>query len=306
MDLLSRYRFGPMTDRTQAGMMNQNVTAYAPTLRDMMSTWLLGDNRPSPEQVRLVEGITGSRGMGTTGMGLIDMTPAGIPFGVQDGYREGDATKMAMAILPGAPKSVAGSARAANAAAGEVRQGIRAFHGSPHDFDRFDSEAPAWFSMNEGVAREFGKDRMGVDGPGSSYYNATAWREAKPNMYEVRINGKLMDVDPTQDAVNIAKQIGVDPPTDWADISQILRWGDAQKDWIYEARTKGFDGVRFKNVGDAPSGTDSDHIAIINHSVIDIVKKYGIAGAAALVGWDAVNKATGSQKKSNDLMGEIY
>jgi hypothetical protein len=144
----------------QRYMPGQTLSAYQPTLRDRLATWFMGDQRASPERNRLVEGITGSRGMGTTGLGLIDATPAGIPMGVQDAYRAGDDRSLAMALIPGAPKGVAQEARAAT-------QGIRAYHGSPHDFDRFDiskigtgegaqAYGPGlYFAESEGVAKSY-------------------------------------------------------------------------------------------------------------------------------------------------------
>ena len=89
----------------QRYMPSQSLSAYQPTLRDRFATWLMGDGRPSPERAGLIEGLTGSRGMGTTGMGLLDATPAGVPFAVQDAYRSGDDRQLAMAIMPGPAKS---------------------------------------------------------------------------------------------------------------------------------------------------------------------------------------------------------
>ena len=112
----------------QRFMPSQVASAYNPTLRDRLATWLLGDQKVSPGVNAMVEGIVGSRGMGTTGMGLIDLTPAGIPMAVQDAYRSGDDRQLAMSLMPGPAKGLTQEAKA----------GIRAYHGSPHDFDRFD------------------------------------------------------------------------------------------------------------------------------------------------------------------------
>jgi hypothetical protein len=82
--------------------MTQELKAYNPTWRDWLSQMMLGDGRPSPERARFVEGITGSRGMGTTGMGLADVTPLGIGMAIQDSARAGDMQGAAMAVMPGA------------------------------------------------------------------------------------------------------------------------------------------------------------------------------------------------------------
>lgn len=75
--------------------------AYNPTIRDRLATWWLGDN-PSPERNRLIEGLTGSRGVGTTGLGLLEALPGGQVLSAQDAWRSGDAMGLAMALMPGA------------------------------------------------------------------------------------------------------------------------------------------------------------------------------------------------------------
>jgi hypothetical protein len=48
---------------------------YEPSWRDRLATFLMGDARPSPERRRFVEGLTGSSGLGSIGMGLADFVP---------------------------------------------------------------------------------------------------------------------------------------------------------------------------------------------------------------------------------------
>jgi hypothetical protein len=116
------------------------LRAYQPTLRDRIASFFVGDERASPEKARLVEGLFGSRGLGNTGMGLVDMTPAGAPLWKQEldeAGSAGDAVLAAANFLPGA-KGVAQGVKAAAGAADDAVRGIRAYHGSPHDFDKFD------------------------------------------------------------------------------------------------------------------------------------------------------------------------
>lgn len=135
---------------------------YNPTIRDRIAAALMGDARPGSARANIVEGMMGSRGIGTTGMGLADLTPMGIPMAAQDAQRSaqaGDALGAglnAMAVIPAAKAPV----RAA-------QQGIRAYHGSPHSFDKFDMSkigtgegAQAYghgmyFADNEGVAKSY-------------------------------------------------------------------------------------------------------------------------------------------------------
>lgn len=112
---------------------------YEPTWRDRLASALLGDGRSAGRQ-QFVDGLLGSRGLGQTGMGLVDLTPAGVPLAVQESrqaFEQGSPVSGllgAMAVLPAAKPA----ALAAKTAAGEAAQGIRAYHGSPYDFERFD------------------------------------------------------------------------------------------------------------------------------------------------------------------------
>lgn len=111
------------------------LTAYEPTWKDRIARALMGDSKPSPERARLVEGLAGSRGMGTTGMGLLDFIPvAGQLLQAQEAIRSGDTDMLAMALMPGSKQVKAATGSADDAA----KAGIRAYHGSPHDFDKFD------------------------------------------------------------------------------------------------------------------------------------------------------------------------
>jgi hypothetical protein len=142
------------------------LRAYQPTLRDRIASFFVGDERASPEKARLVEGLLGSRGLGSTGMGLVDLTPAGAPLWT-DEYKRAetptDAAWAAMNFIPGAKNM----AQLSKGMADEAVKGIRAYHGSPHDFDRFDMSkigtgegAQAYghglyFAEKEGVAKQY-------------------------------------------------------------------------------------------------------------------------------------------------------
>lgn len=68
--------------------MADTLTSYEPSWRDVVAT-ALGGLLPR----RTVSGLMGSTGLGTTGMGLVDFTPAGIAFGANEAQRaaeEGD------------------------------------------------------------------------------------------------------------------------------------------------------------------------------------------------------------------------
>lgn len=123
------------------------IKNYDPTLRDTVSRYLMGDERPSPERARLVEGLTGSRGMGKTGTGILDMSPAGPIFAGQETQRsmqEGDyvdAGLSALGMMPaaGAPtqqisrfalgRGLSPTARAAQKVAGAAQADVAAATG---------------------------------------------------------------------------------------------------------------------------------------------------------------------------------
>lgn len=76
------------------------LSSYEPTIRDKIASFLIGDQRPSPEKRAFVSGLMGGTGLGAQGLGLADMTPLGIPMQAQEAAREGDYQGAAMAVTP--------------------------------------------------------------------------------------------------------------------------------------------------------------------------------------------------------------
>jgi hypothetical protein len=142
---------------------------YSPSWRDRVAAALIGGERASPERRRFVEGLLGSSGLGSSGASVADFTPAGVLFAGDEFQRaknDGSASGAAMAAM-GLIPAARGVAIPAQTALAEGAQGIRAYHGSPHSFDRFDINkigtgegAQAYghglyFAENEGVARSY-------------------------------------------------------------------------------------------------------------------------------------------------------
>ena len=160
------------------------VRPYDPTWRDRIGSFLIGDQKPSPERRDFVSGLVGSTGLGETGMSASDMTPAGVALGLQEAAQHHDPVGMALnlaAVLP-----IGKAVKAADAMAPEVgnaMRGIIAYHGSPHSFDKFDLSkigtgegAQAYghglyFADNEGVARSY-RDNLAAE-RGWSYGDKT-------------------------------------------------------------------------------------------------------------------------------------
>jgi hypothetical protein len=64
--------------RADGGKVEPEMRSYEPTLRDKMARALSGEDRLSPERRRLIEGLTGSSGLGRTGVGIVDLLPPGL------------------------------------------------------------------------------------------------------------------------------------------------------------------------------------------------------------------------------------
>jgi hypothetical protein len=104
----------------QAGT-SGSLKAYEPTWRDRLARVLMGEQKASPERARLVEGLTGSTGLGNSSLGLVDFVPGlGNAFQAQEEARKGEGANMMFAAVGGPPAKVS---RAAAGAAGDVLTG---------------------------------------------------------------------------------------------------------------------------------------------------------------------------------------
>ena len=104
---------------------NAMLRPYEPTLRERIAAYLMGDTRPSPERRQFATGAAD----------ILSYLPfTGNIIQGEEAARRGDTKGAIMAALPipGAAKIPAQLEQQA------VQRGIRAFHGSPHDFPQFD------------------------------------------------------------------------------------------------------------------------------------------------------------------------
>jgi hypothetical protein len=186
------------TRLAQALLPGAELRAYQPTLRDRLASFFVGDERASPEKARLVEGLLGSRGLGNTGMGLVDLTPAGAPLWTEEYKRAEtptDAAWAALNFIPGAKNM----AQLGKGVVDDAVKGIRAYHASPHDFDRFD-----FSKIGTGEGHQvYGKggyfaESAEVSGRGGHYDKQFSTPEKPAKIYEVAINAdpeKFLDWD---------------------------------------------------------------------------------------------------------------
>ncbi len=99
----------------------QTISPTQPTWKDRIAQFLMGDQRPSVERRNFVEGLMGTSGIGPSGFGIASLTPAGPILDAQEAAQGGDYRGAALAAIP-----IPGAAR-----------GLRVYHGSPYDFERF-------------------------------------------------------------------------------------------------------------------------------------------------------------------------
>lgn len=102
------------------------LRSYDPNWRERLAGWLMGDTPAMPPRGQYVEALIGSRGLGSAGPGLMDFTPAGIPFAANEAvrdYNQGNyvgATVNGLAAVPGA--AWAAAARPVRQAAARVAE----------------------------------------------------------------------------------------------------------------------------------------------------------------------------------------
>jgi hypothetical protein len=80
----------------------QELSEYHPTWSDRIARLMYGDKPASPAKEAFVTGVMGTKGIGRTGIGLMDLTPAGMVLGAQEELAHGNPEMAAATILPGA------------------------------------------------------------------------------------------------------------------------------------------------------------------------------------------------------------
>jgi hypothetical protein len=168
--------------------------AYRPTMRDQAGSLLSSVLGNTYQGNRIARNVFGSSGLGggqgnlLGGLGLLDLTPIGAAFALEEAGRQigggqpvTGAANVALGMVPipavakggkavvrSAARRVAGKAAKAAPA---PKPGFVAYHGSPHTFDQFDTAkigtgegAQAYghglyFAENEGVARDY-RDKL--------------------------------------------------------------------------------------------------------------------------------------------------
>lgn len=192
---------------------------------------------------------------------------------------------------------VMGGSYAAPAMRNSTGMGIRAYHGSPHDFDRFDigkigtgegaqvQGRGLYFAENPAVAQSY-KDNLG-GGAGK--------------MYEVDINADPKAFLPWDEVIDkslLEKVKTLAPPEKQRDLDHMARVGLTGESFYKDilgadvrhktpAITKaleeaGVPGIRYADQGSRGIDVENptSNYVVFNDKIIDILKKYGIAAPA--------------------------
>lgn len=290
--------------------------SYQPTLRDRAANKLLSWMGNGPTQQHFVEGLMGSTGLGTTGPGVVDFIPGvGQAFQADEAGRQmgsghpmagGANLLMAALPLPAAAKEMRGALRPANRLMPEAERAVEpivAYHGSPHTFDRFDlahvgsgEGAQAYghglyFAENEDVAKGY-KDRLG-NGRGATYQVAIKAPESRFLDWDTPLGEHPEDV---QDAVLSLRFRGDQDQVRYAKRSPQLMnrtAGSFLNDLANDTpglsaskaaqglADKGVAGVKYLDHGSRGLGGGTRNFVVFNPETVDILKRYGIAGALA-------------------------
>ncbi len=258
----------------------QTISPTQPTWKDRIAQMLLGDQRPSVERRNFVEGLMGTSGIGPSGLGIASLTPAGPVLDAQEAAQAGDYRSAALAAIP-----VPGAAKAGRS--------IRAYHGSPHDFERFDASKIGtgegaqsygrglYFAEKEGVAKGY-RDKLAEEKKGRMYEvdikadpeQFIDWdkpfagqsgyvqdRLLKIPQFKERL-GNLEDSTP----LGFMMKRGHLPST--YDISDV----PFQKTYS----ETGISGVKYLDQGSRSAGDGTRNYVVFDDSLVEILRKYGL------------------------------
>jgi hypothetical protein len=202
------------------------IQARQPNLMDRIGYALQGDQRASLGQQRAIANIKG----------LADMTP----LAALDAKGPQEA---ALAILPGAGGPMGKEAMAA------AKAGIRAYHGSPHSFERFEL-SPKTIGSGEG-AQAYGHGLYFAENEGVAKGYRDTLAQSRSG---VKFNWNGQEISKGDAAQNIANNLKIDSPStsrpyNIADMITTWTHNGLDADAIRGAITKGgFDKVMESNL----------------------------------------------------------
>ena len=213
------------------------MRSYEPSWRDRIGAYLFDQTSGSPVSRRTVEGLVGSTGLGNTGLSIADVVPGGQALAAQEALREGDYKGAAMAVMP-----IPGASKLGPLARSAAP--IRAYHSSPHDFDKFDLSK---IGTGEG-AQAYGHglymaENPAVSGRGGEYDKQFTQRmRAGADRSLAQYGG---DVDAAEAAARAEIERLNDLPNKGGDPDRLARLIETQQDRLAALNT-------FKQTGEFP------------------------------------------------------
>lgn len=211
-----------------------------------------------------------------------------IPGMLYNAYTNADApdgTVLASTATPGkGPGALLGEAEAAAAA----RPGITAYHGSPYDFDKFD---PRFIGTGEGTQLQgYGFNFSNNEKLADTFRSAYGKKDTEGHMYKVNLDVKPDDLiqwdqpfSAQSEKVKTALRKLVPTMNEDAaysvkgELRNFVQTPEGAKR-LAELGVKGVEYPRWDIQGDA----NTRNYAIFDDKLIDILKKYGIAGLAMI------------------------
>jgi hypothetical protein len=202
-----------------------------------------------------------------------------------------------------------------------TQPGIKAYHGSPHEFEKFSTEhigtgegAQAYghglyFAENPRVAEEYKRSLAGrlKEGSGKMYeVNIKAEREHfldwdKPLSEQSKhVQDKLKELNMFPDPARIEKIIKERQASGMGESKYLLEkladeqkrlqmpasqlhWEMGPKSNVSEQLKKaGIPGIKYLDQGSRRAGQGTSNFVVFNDALIDIIRKYGIAAIAAI------------------------
>ena len=186
---------------------------------------------------------------------------------------------------------VMGGSYAAPAMKDATGMGIRAYHGSPHDFDKFDLSkigtgegAQAYgrglyFAEHEGVAKGY-RDKLSDAGQGKMYEVNIKADPAHMMDWDGKLGGQPQAV---QDV--FAKQLAQFGPDARMSAQMKIassRLPGGQAELSKNLADAGVPGIQYLDQGSRGAGEGSRNFVVFDDKLIDILKKYGVSSVAAL------------------------
>lgn len=275
------------------------MAPYDPSLREKLS----GVTAEMLMNASLAKDNYEAQELGGKLTNLAEFSPLGMVTAADDFNRAGDMPTAALAALGMVP-GVGKEARAAGEAA---QAGIKAFHGSPHSFDRFALDKintgegaqvyghGLYFAENEDVARSY-RDALSKSSLGSMYevniaadpdkfldWDAPITAES-PQAIRDALNKIANSSDP-EIKKKLYEQVGQPGSMFYSVLGDAAKTGDYVKNQsaaTQALKDAGISGIKYKDAGSRfGHGEGTRNYVVFDENLVNIVKKYGIGTAVA-------------------------